>query len=166
MNVVLSQRSKNVFKVDHAKIELLDIRDGGKMIRINKVDLMKEQKWDEVIAPVYKIMEAVTQIGKVGRKKLSRDTNTLLKQRNKLEIEDGILVRKPNNFRQLVLPKVFHSLVYTELHEKLAYLGSDFGLSQKKVLLAENAKPCGILYKETLSLFNIEKTRIYLNELR
>ena len=78
-----------------------------------------------LIAPVYKIMEAGTQIGKTGRKKLSRDTNTLLKQRNKLEIEDGILVRKTNNFRQLVLPKVFHSLVYTELHEELVHLGSE-----------------------------------------
>ena len=78
-----------------------------------------------LIAPVYKIMEAGTQIGKAGRKKLSRDTNTLLKQRNKLEIEDGILVRKTNNFRQLVLPKVFHSLVYTELHEELVHLGSE-----------------------------------------
>ena len=48
VNVVLSQGSKNVFKVDHAKIELLDIRDGGEGIRIDKVDLMKEQKWDEV----------------------------------------------------------------------------------------------------------------------
>ena len=48
VNVVLLQGSKNVFKVDHAKIELLDIRDGGEGIRIDKVDLMKEQKWDEV----------------------------------------------------------------------------------------------------------------------
>ena len=107
-------------KVEHAKIELLDFKDGGARLTIDKCNVMKEQKCDEIIDAVYKTVETDIQIGKADRKKLGRDTKFLLKQRNKLEIENGILVRKTNHFKQIVLPKIFHPLVYTELHEKLA----------------------------------------------
>ena len=75
VNVVLSQGSKNGCTVGHAKIELLDIRDeGGGQITIDKVDVMKEQKCDDVIAPVYRMVETDTKIGKDDRKKLGWDT--------------------------------------------------------------------------------------------
>ena len=89
------------------------------------LDVMKEQKCDDVIAPVYRMVETDTKIGKGDRKKLGRDTKILLKQISKLEIDHGVLMRKTNHCKQIVLPKMFHPLVYTELHEKLAHLGSE-----------------------------------------
>ena len=48
-----------------------------------------------------------------------------MKQLKKLTIENGILVQKTKTLKQAVLPKKFQSIVYSELHEKLAHLGSE-----------------------------------------
>ena len=49
----------------------------------------------------------------------------LLKQLQKLRLVDGILMRKTASLSQILLPEKFHQLVYSELHENLAHLGSD-----------------------------------------
>ena len=54
-----------------------------------------------------------------------KDVKILMKQWKKLVIENGVLTRKTTSFNQIVLPEKFHSMVYSELHEKLAHLGAD-----------------------------------------
>ena len=54
-----------------------------------------------------------------------KDVKILLKQLQKLRLVDGILMRKTASLSQIVLPEKFHQLVYSELHENLAHLGSD-----------------------------------------
>ena len=126
VNVVLSESSRNVSKVEQANIEMLEFKDFNiEQNVIDKFHIIKEQISDDVISPVYKMLKNGTKIEKTERKKLSRDSKFLLKQWKKLEIENGVLVRKTKNLTQIVLPKVFHQLVYTELHENLAHLGSE-----------------------------------------
>jgi transposase InsO family protein len=58
-------------------------------------------------------------------KTLSKDVKVLLRQIGKLNIDNGILMRNTANYTQIVLPEIFHKLVYEELHEKLAHVGAD-----------------------------------------
>ena len=59
------------------------------------------------------------------KKCMNKESVILMKQTKKLSIEEGVLVRKTAKFKQIVLPQKFHYLVYSELHEKLADLGSE-----------------------------------------
>ena len=44
----------------------------------------------------------------------------------KLEVnEGGVLVRKTAKHQQIVLPRQFHHMVFVELHEKMAHIGSE-----------------------------------------
>ena len=55
----------------------------------------------------------------------NKNGKVLLKQLSKLEIENGVLIRRTNRFKQIVVPSKYHNVVYTELHIKLAHLGSE-----------------------------------------
>ena len=60
------------------------------------------------------------------RRNLSFLTKSLLREWNKLEIDDsGLSYRKTSKCKQLVLPKKFHNIVFIELHNELGHLGSE-----------------------------------------
>ena len=42
-----------------------------------------------------------------------------------MSFENGILIRKTKTLKQIVLPERFHPVVYSELNQKLAHLGSE-----------------------------------------
>ena len=78
---------------------------------------------DEVIGPVYEAV--MTKRKPSTRKHLHPKTQILFHQYNKLTISDNILIRRTKNKNQIILPSQFHQLVYTELHDKMAHLGSE-----------------------------------------
>ena len=59
------------------------------------------------------------------KKSMNKESIILMKQTKKLIIKEGMFVRKTAKFKQMVLPQKFYYLVYSELHEKLAHLGSE-----------------------------------------
>ena len=126
VGLVLSETStKEMPTVSRANIDML-VCDGLNVSRkISQSDVSKAQQADEVVGPVYELLEGGLKVGKAERKKLQRDSKILLKQMKKLKIENGLLYRNTTNFKQIVLPKTFHQMVYTELHENLAHLGSE-----------------------------------------
>ena len=126
VNVVLSEscRTPHGVVVQQLNVEMLSVEEQSGL-RISSEDMMEAQRTDEVIKPVYEILLKGGSLSKAERKQLGRDTNILLKQLKKLSILDGVLVRKTKSFNQIVLPKKFHSIVYSELHEKLGHVGSE-----------------------------------------
>ena len=53
-------------------------------------------------------------------------TRQLLHEWRKLKLEpDGIFQKENGQYKQLVLPKKYHRLVYKELHEEMGHLGAD-----------------------------------------
>ena len=56
---------------------------------------------------------------------LSHESKVLMRNFNKLKVENGVLFRETVKFRQVVLPKQFHQLVFDELHCKLGHLGEE-----------------------------------------
>ena len=99
---------------------------GGSSGTIGREELKKEQLEDQVIGVVYRMVEEGKKMAAGGTKGLSRGVRILLKQWNKLSIQQGVLKRKTAKFTQIVLPEKFHNLVYKELHENLGHLGSEF----------------------------------------
>ena len=87
--------------------------------------LATKQQHDEIIGPVYKAVQAECRPKKNAWKLLPRDTKILLKSFNKLKITDDVLLRETTKNVQIVLPKEFHSLVFKELHDEMAHLGSE-----------------------------------------
>ena len=94
--------------------------------RIENVDLIKKQKGDSVVGPVYKAVAIGTRTKKEVWGKLDRKSKVLFQQFSKLRItEDGILRRKTDKYTQIVLPEAYHNLVFLELHQKMGHLAAD-----------------------------------------
>ena len=92
---------------------------------VSKADLGKAQSEDSVIGPVYQAMILGNRPTRTEYRECSAKTRLLLQQWNKLAIEEGVLVRKLKLFTQIVLPEMYHELVYDELHKKMGHLASD-----------------------------------------
>ncbi len=92
---------------------------------ISNDELSKAQKNDEIVGPVFDIILKQKELSRGEIKLLSKDSKTLLRQKWKLGIENNVLVRRTKTLRQIILPECYHRLVFLELHEKLAHLGSE-----------------------------------------
>ena len=129
VNVVLADSCRMPCVVQNLGVETLSVEmlsmEEQSGLRIARTEIMEAQRTDDVVKPVYEIVVKGGVVNKLDRKQFSRDTNILLKQLNKLSIENGVLVRKTKSLTQIVLPKKFHSIVYSELHEKLGHVGSE-----------------------------------------
>ena len=126
VNLIFVETSKKS-RLSEISVQSIELnRDVTSVDKISKIDIMNNQKEDDIISPVYMMLSQQKEnLSRSERKGLQKNSNILMKQRNKLEIEDGILIRRTKTLKQIVLPKKFHSLVYHELHEKLAHLGGD-----------------------------------------
>ena len=98
-------------------------KDAG--VKVSHVDLVHIQKEDKIVGPVYKAVLMDSRPDRNMWKNLERKTRVLMQQFNKLVIENGVLIRQTATTKQIILPEAFHSLVYTELHEKMAHLCPD-----------------------------------------
>ena len=92
----------------------------------NTADIVQSQANDSVISPILEYMKKGIKPSVEERRNLSFLTKSLLREWNKLEIDDsGLLYRKTTEYKQLVLPKKFHNMVFVELHNELGHLGSE-----------------------------------------
>ena len=87
--------------------------------------LIGEQKSDKVIGPVYSAVVDQKRPGRDVWSSLVYESKVLLHNWKRLKIVNGVLMRETAQRLQVVLPVKYHQLVYAELHEKLAHLGSD-----------------------------------------
>ncbi|CAL9690550.1 unnamed protein product [Knipowitschia caucasica] len=93
---------------------------------LSQAEIRASQEKDSVIGPVlnYKISEFMPK-GQAFKKE-SPDVKILLRQWNKLHVnEDGVLYRRVKGRDQLLLPKEHHNTVFTELHREMGHLGAE-----------------------------------------
>ena len=94
--------------------------------QIENVDLIGKQKGDLVVGPVYKAVAIGKRPNKEVWVKLGRKSKVLLQQFSKLSIaEDGLLRRRTDKYTQIVLPEVYHDLLFAALHQKMGHLAAD-----------------------------------------
>uniref|UniRef100_A0A3B3IJJ6 Gypsy retrotransposon integrase-like protein 1 n=2 Tax=Oryzias latipes TaxID=8090 RepID=A0A3B3IJJ6_ORYLA len=85
--------------------------------------IKKAQEEDPVIGKV-KNYVVKGQWPRFNKRNWRDDISVLTREMKKLFVdEDGILYRKSATKVQLVLPKVFHQVVFKELHEEMGHLG-------------------------------------------
>ena len=116
--------------VNHAEVGLIELgsckfSDSSEDMVVTKDDLRKAQKDDVVISPIFEMVERMEKLSKAELRMLGKESKVLMKERKKLYVEEGVLMRKTKLFNQIELPKIYHNLVYSELHEKLCHLGSE-----------------------------------------
>ena len=80
---------------------------------------------DPVIAPVFKLIVEKRKPSKEEWKDMNAVSRVMMHQFARLEVQEGMLIRKTTQVDQIVLPEVYHKLVLTELHNKMGHLGAE-----------------------------------------
>lgn len=91
---------------------------------LSPAQVREAQENDSIIGKVLKLKEKDQRPSREVVKAEHPDVTMLLKQWFKLWLgEDGALYRKTKKREQLLLPESYHSLILTELHQKMGHLG-------------------------------------------
>ncbi len=128
---VSKTQAGRVNKQNRGNIEKASTQVASVVLEVAKKDLIsneelsKAQQDDPIVGPVFDIVLKRKELSRAEVKLLPKDSKTLLRQKWKLGIENNVLIRRTKTLRQIVLPECYHHLVYSELHEKLAHLGSE-----------------------------------------
>ena len=94
--------------------------------QVSNTDFLRAQDNDPIIGRVKKYKSLGREVTKEDRLHESPGVKLLMKDWKRLVVgEDGILRRNNGGNVQLVLPQVYHSLVFKELHRDLGHLGSE-----------------------------------------
>lgn len=123
-NLIFSSASRQEVALNRIQVEVKSIDSDPEVQTIPTEELVLAQQNDPVISPVLDLV-ARDQWDKKEMKKLGKESRILARQRSKLSVVNGVLLRKTKTLSQVVLPKVYHNLVYVELHEKMHHLGSE-----------------------------------------
>ncbi|KAL4008908.1 hypothetical protein ACER0C_002760 [Sarotherodon galilaeus] len=105
--------------------------DNGNAIPHNSVsgiiprDMRAAQQADPAIKEVISLKLRAWTPNEKEKKTMSKQTRRLLYEWNKLEVENGLLYRKTNQNRQLVLPEQLKSVVLKSLHDDMGHVGSE-----------------------------------------
>ena len=162
INVVFSNASKNnLSNSTYGKIETLSFQEGNSnLIKIDVNELIEEQKSDETIGPVYNALLSKERFTPKNLKQFNRASQLLLRQNKKIMLEKGVLVRKTVCHTQIILPKVYHNLVYEELHGKMGHLGSEkvIELARKRFYWPYMQKEIEFYIKK-MQMYSIKKTK-------
>ena len=118
VKVIFSVVSHKGRLIEHCSIESVELVSDVRGTKIPNCELIEAQKSDEVISPIYEKLEKHTDFTRAERNLLQKESKILLKQWKHLQLENGVLVRQTKNLKQIVLPPIYHSIVYTEFHEK------------------------------------------------
>ena len=132
VNIIFSEASKKdkqlseILSLKCLAMDVVEPQEGSP--RITREQLNKEQMVDAVISPIIQAMSE----NRAMDTNVSRDSKLLNKQRGKLLLENGVLFRKTINYKQIVLPKRLHSIVFKELHNNMGHLGRVWELARKR----------------------------------
>ena len=127
IGLIFAEASREKTFVGCVNVESLQMEEqGNDLIQSISCDkIICAQKNDDVIATVYNAVLT----GKPGwtemAKEKKRARQLLLRQFKKLTLENNVLVLKTAVSTQIVLPKLYHNLVFEELHNKMGHLGSE-----------------------------------------
>ena len=122
MAVTCQSNSSRSVSVD---VNMLQLKGDDLVEPISAEELQVAQEEDEVIGPVIKFVENQKKASKEEWSGLCRKSRVLMMQFKKLELNNGLLIRKTKSRKQLVMPFKYHDLIYSELHQKMGHLGCD-----------------------------------------
>ena len=110
---------------------------------ISNNTILQAQKQDQTIGRVLNFKLEGRHPSIRDTKRELPGTKALLRQWHKLKIgKDGLLHRESGPYKQLVLPRKFHSTGFEELHQEMGHLGAArvVQLARERFLLARHGK--------------------------
>ena len=107
-----------------------DIENPATESALSKAEIQEAQEHDPTISPILTAKRQNRFPSRKSQMSMTHSTKSLLHEWKNLEIgEDGILYRKTTNRNQMLLPKVYHSLVLKQLHDEMGHQGAERVLS-------------------------------------
>ncbi|KAI7803024.1 hypothetical protein IRJ41_001725 [Triplophysa rosa] len=95
------------------------------MPAIGHDDLVKAQREDQAIGKIIELKESNTKLTDHIRQTVSGATRKLLHEWSKLQLEDGLLYRRTNQQKQLVLPLKHRPIALKYLHNEMGHVGTE-----------------------------------------
>lgn len=92
---------------------------------ISHDDLVSAQKEDQAIGKIVELKESNTKLTDDIRKTVNGDARKLLHEWSRLYFEDGLLYRRTNQRRQLVLPLKHRLIALKHLHDEMGHVGTE-----------------------------------------
>lgn len=92
---------------------------------ISHDDLVKAQREDQAIDKIIELKESNTKLTDDIRQTVSGATRKLLHEWSKLQLEDGLLYRRTNQQKQLVLPLKHRPVSLKYLHDEMCHVGTE-----------------------------------------
>ncbi|KAJ8007769.1 hypothetical protein DPEC_G00097640 [Dallia pectoralis] len=92
---------------------------------ISHDDLVKAQREDQAIGKIMELKESNTTLTEDIRQTVSGATRKLLHEWSKLRLEDGLLYRRTNQHKQLVLPFKHRPIALKYLHNEMGHVGTE-----------------------------------------
>ena len=117
--------SPNEIVCSAISIKELEWVDDSGVKQVERAELIEKQRRDPVVGPVYNAVTVGKRPNKDEWVTLHQRSKVLFQQFPKLRVTEGILIRRTAKYTQIVLPEVYHNLVFSELHEKMGHLGAD-----------------------------------------
>ena len=111
--------------VNGVSVAALTLDANEEIVAVSREELKRAQIGDEVISSVYKAVAAGCKPKREEWKELSWKSKILMKNFGKLSLINGVLMRKTVKYNQLVLPRAYHQMVFTQLHERMGHLGHE-----------------------------------------
>ena len=122
---ILNSVGDNVITTHNVSVNHLQLNDLKSKAPVAAKQLSEEQQNDPIISPVYNAVASGIRPKKEDWKMFGRKTKLLLQQFNKLFMKDNVLLRKTEQYNQIILPTKYHRTVYRELHDNMAHLGTE-----------------------------------------
>lgn len=88
-------------------------------------DLIQAQREDPTMKEVIRLKESNAKLTEGIRKSLQGPARKLLREWDRLHIENGILFRRTPERKQLVLPLQYQSTVLKHLHDRMGHVGTE-----------------------------------------
>lgn len=92
---------------------------------ISHDDLVGAQREDQAIGKIMELKESNTKLTDEIRKTVNGATRKLLHEWSRLYLEDGLLYRRTNQQRQLVLPLKHRPMALKQLHDEMGHVGTE-----------------------------------------
>ena len=115
VRLVLKDASKNVSNpssplIDVNLLTLQGQTDVASVKPLTTEELIKAQRDDRIVGPVYDAVLDKVRLSNSDTKKLDRATRLLLSQFKKLSLVNGVLMRNTTTANQFVLPSCYHQM--------------------------------------------------------
>ncbi|CAI5670877.1 unnamed protein product [Oreochromis niloticus] len=101
------------------------LQPGAALQEVKPDDLRQAQRDDPTMKEVIRLKESNVRLSESIRRSLEGSARKLLREWDRLHLENGILYRRTPERKQLVLPLLYQPMVLKHLHDQMGHVGTE-----------------------------------------